>query len=71
MYAFEQILGVKFSLLAVRSYHLLSPLSGLATACYGIVALGVVLVAATQATVRRERDVLTAVVVAGACGFAL
>jgi hypothetical protein len=71
VYAFEEILGARFSLLGVWSYHLFRPLSAVATACYGTVALGIVLVAAAQRTARREGDVLAATVVAGACGFAL
>jgi len=71
VYAFEEILGFKFSLIGVQSYHLLSPLSRLATACYTTLALAMTVVAGAQGSVRRERDFLTATVVAGACGFAL
>jgi hypothetical protein len=71
IYAFEEILGFKFSIVGVKSYHLLSPLSGLATACYTLLALAMTVVAGAQASARRERQFLTATVVAGACGFAL
>jgi hypothetical protein len=71
IYAFEQILGIDFSRLFVGSYHLLAPLSRLATGCYSTIALGIVLVAAAQKNTRREADILTAAVIAGACGFAL
>jgi hypothetical protein len=71
IYAFEEILGVKFSLLGVASYRMLRPLSGIATACYSLLAVGIVLVAAAQRHPRREQDVLAATLVAGACGFAL
>jgi hypothetical protein len=71
IYAFEEILGVPFSLLGARSYRMLAPLSGVATACYNLVAVGIALVAAAQRDQRRQRDFLTATLVAGACGFAL
>jgi hypothetical protein len=71
VYAFEEILGVKFSLLGVQSYHLMPALSRLATGCYGILPLALALVAAAQERSRAEDDVLLAMVVAGASGFAL
>jgi PAP2 superfamily protein len=71
VYAFEEILGLQFSVLGVRTYHLLAPLSAAATACYGTVALAIVLVAAAQRRPDGEAEVLTAMVVAGASGFVL
>ena len=71
IFAFEEILGPQFSLIGVRSYALLAPLSRVATACYDMVAFCLVLVAAAQATLKREREVLDAAVLAGAIGFAL
>lgn len=71
LYAFEEILGVKFSLLGARSYLMLHPLSGVATVCYNLVAVAIALVAAGQRDPRRQQDVLTATLIAGACGFAL
>jgi hypothetical protein len=71
VYAFEQILGVPFSLLGAWSYRLLSPLSGIASTCYNLVAVGIALVAAGQSDERRQRGVLSATLVGGACGFAL
>jgi hypothetical protein len=71
IYAFEEILGVKFSIIGVKSYHLLRPFSGLASACYTMLAVAMTVVAAAQGCTRRERHFLTATVVAGACGFAL
>jgi hypothetical protein len=71
IYAFEEILGVQFSLFGARSYRILSPLSGVATACYNLVAVAIALVAAAQRDPRRQRDFLTATLVAGACGFAM
>jgi hypothetical protein len=71
IYAFEEILGVPISLSVARSYLMLSPLSGVATACYNLVAVAIAVVAAGQRDQRRQRDVLTATLVAGACGFAL
>jgi PAP2 superfamily len=62
---------VKFSLLGVHSYHLLSPASSIATACYVTVGFAIALVAAAQRNGRREREVLAASVAAGVCGFAL
>lgn len=69
--AFEEILGVKLSLLAVRSYPQLRPFSGIATVCYITLGFAMTVVAAAQGSARRERDFLTATVAAGACGFAL
>ena len=71
IYAFEEILGFKFSLAGVKSYHLLRPLSALASGCYAMLALAMTVVAGSQRCPRKERDFLTASVVAGACGFAL
>jgi hypothetical protein len=71
VYAFEEILGFKFSLLGVQSYRLLAPLSAAATACYGILPLAIALVAAAQKDPQREQGLLTATVVAGAAGFAM
>ena len=71
IYAFEEILGFKFSIIGVKSYHLLRPFSGLASACYAMLAVAMTVVAGAQGCTRRERNFLTATVVAGACGFAL
>jgi hypothetical protein len=71
IYAFEETLGLQFSVLGVMSYRFLSPLSAGATACYNLLAVGTILVALMQPHRDRERDVLAAVVAAGACGFAL
>jgi hypothetical protein len=68
---FERQLGVSFSLVGVWSYHLAPAVSRLATVCYDTVAIGLVLAAAKQGSVRRELDVLTATVAAGLVGFAL
>jgi hypothetical protein len=71
VYAFEELLGVRLSLLGVRSFLWLAPFALVAAAAYGLVGLGVVLVAAAQKTARRETDILNAAVVAGICGFVL
>jgi len=71
VYAFEEILRVRVSALVVRTYAQLGPLSAIATGCYDMLAMAIVLVAAGEKRFGRERDVLTAVVAAGACGFAL
>lgn len=71
IYAFEEILGLKFSIIGVRTYHALAPLSSLAGACYMFLACGIVLAALGQPTTERARAVLAASIVAGACGFAL
>jgi hypothetical protein len=71
IYAFEEILGFKFSIIGVKSYHVLKPLSGLASLCYAMLAVAMTIVAGAQGSLRRERAFLTATVVAGACGFAL
>jgi hypothetical protein len=71
VYAFEEILGFKFSLLGVQSYRLLPPLSAIATGCYGILPLAIALIAAAQKDRRAEHAVLMATVFAGASGFAL
>lgn len=71
IYAFEEILGVHVSLFAATSYLMLHPLTGIATACYNLVAVAIALVAAGQRDPRRQHDVLTATLVAGAFGFAL
>jgi hypothetical protein len=71
IYAFEEILGFKFSIIGVKSYHLLKPLSGLASLCYAMLAVAMTIVAGAQGSLGRERAFLTATVVAGACGFAL
>lgn len=70
VYAFEEILGFRFSLIGVRSYRALSALSAVATGCYALVALAITLVASAQRDRRREQAVLTATLVAGAVGFA-
>lgn len=71
VYLFERQLGISGSLLGVWTYRLLEPFSGVATLCYTTVAIGLAIVAARQATARRESDVLTAAVAAGAVGFGL
>ena len=71
VFAFEAILGVKFSLLGVWTFHHLAPLSGISAACYVALPIGMSLVVAAQRDPRRQLDVLMANVVAGACGFAL
>jgi hypothetical protein len=71
VYAFEEILGLQFSILGVQSYHLLRPLSAVASGCYATLALAMTVVAGAQGSATRERQFLTATVVAGACGFAL
>jgi hypothetical protein len=71
IYAFEEILGLKFSVLGVMSYRMLNPISALATACYTLLALAAMVVALMQPKPYRERDVLTAILAAGACGFCL
>jgi hypothetical protein len=71
IYAFEQILGIRVSLLSAKSYVMLAPFSGIATACYNLVAVAIAIVAARQPDARRQRDVLTATLVSGACGFVL
>jgi PAP2 superfamily protein len=71
VYGFEEILGFKFSLLGVQSYHLAPALSAIATGCYGVLPLAIALSAAAQKSRRAENDVLMATVFAGASGFAL
>jgi hypothetical protein len=71
VYAFEEILGVKFSLLGVQTYRLLPAVSAIATGCYGLLPLAVALLAAAQKDSRAEHEVLMATVFAGAAGFAL
>jgi PAP2 superfamily protein len=71
IYAFEEILGIKMSLWSAQAYVSLGPLSAVAGACYNLVAVAVVVVAAAQKEPGREQDVLKATLVAGAFGFAL
>ena len=71
IYAFEEILGFKFSIIGVTSYHLLKPFSALASLCYTMLAVAMTVVAGAQDSVLRERNFLRATVVAGVCGFAL
>ena len=58
IYAFEEILGFKFSIIGVKSYHLLRPFSGLASACYAMLALAMTVVAGAQGCARREQQFL-------------
>ena len=71
VYAFEELLGVKVSLWSAQAYGVLTPLSALATSCYNLVAIAIAVVAAAQRDRAREQDVLNAILVSGACGFAL
>ena len=71
IYAFEEILGVRFSLLGVASYRVLFPLSAIATVCYSFLPFGLALVAAKQRSFAREGDVLLATIAAGTIGFFL
>lgn len=71
VYAFEELLGVRFSLLGVWSYKALAPLSIVATACYNLLAVAIAILAACHREQSRDREIVAAVVVAGACGFAL
>ena len=71
IYAFEEVLGVKFSLWSAQAYGILTPLSAVATACYNLVAIAIAVVAAGQRERGREQEVLNAVLISGACGFAL
>jgi hypothetical protein len=71
MQAFDAVLGADFSLIAARTYPLLFPLSGVATACYVTLPIAITMIAAAQTDSRRQSDVLTASIAAGACGFAL
>jgi hypothetical protein len=71
IYAFEELLGINVSLWSAQAYEVLTPLSGIATVCYNFVAIAIAVVAAAQRERRREQQVLNAVLVAGACGFAL
>ena len=71
IYAFEELLGVKFSLWSAQAYGILTPLSAVATACYNLVAIAVAVVATGQRERGREQEVLNAVLISGACGFAL
>ena len=43
----------------------------MATACYNLVAIAIAVVAAGQRERGREQEVLNAVLISGACGFAL
>jgi hypothetical protein len=71
IYAFEEILGGHLSVLCVKAYSLFPALGNLASGCYAMIGLGLAIVAALQESEERERDVLTAAVVAGGAGFAL
>jgi hypothetical protein len=71
IYAFEEILGVRFSLMSARSFLWLRPLSAVASACYNLIAVGIALTASAQPTRARGEDVVHATLIAGACGFAL
>jgi PAP2 superfamily len=71
VYAFEELLGVKVSLWSAQAYGVLTPLSALATSCYNLVAIAIAVVAAAQRDRAREQDVLNAILISGACGFAL
>lgn len=71
VYAFEETLGIRVPALVASAFPQLKPISNLATACYMLTALALSVVAAWQPSRRGERAVLTAAMVAGACGFAL
>jgi hypothetical protein len=71
IFSFEDILGLRFSLIGMRSYALLSPLSGVATFCYFTVAVGVVVTAIQQQRVTNRIDTLWSSVIVGAIGVVL
>jgi hypothetical protein len=71
VYAFEELLGVKVSLWSAQAYGILTPVSAIATSCYNLVAVAIAVVAAGQRERGREQDVLNAILISGACGFAL
>ena len=56
IYAFEEVLGVKFSLWSAQAYGILTPLSAVATACYNLVAIAIAVVAAGQRERGREQE---------------
>jgi hypothetical protein len=70
VYAFEERLGLRFSLVGVQSYRFW-PLSGVATACYAALPIGLSLLALKQPTSRRRSRVLVSAVVTGVVGFTL
>jgi hypothetical protein len=71
VYAFEETIGMQLSVLGVRSFNALGPLSAFADAAYSAPALGLVLVAAKQGSTRRETEVLWAAVIVGMLGYVL
>jgi hypothetical protein len=71
VYAFEEILGGRFSLVGVQSFHLLWPISLLALEAYVALPMGLALVAGTQTSLRREIEVIAAAITLGIAAFLL